>query len=70
MALNKSLITKITKIMKEDEVLKGLMSDYFKLYALENIGQTKKLTEKIDALEVTINNRIQELKDERASKKL
>ena len=50
------------QMIESDEVLKGLRTRYFELYALENIGKTmKRHTVTLDDLELSIKKRIIEL---------
>ena len=55
-------MSKKLKDVDSDSVLVDLRTRYFALYAQENIGRTKKLTEALDKLESSIKERIKEVK--------
>ena len=48
-------------LFEQDTILISLKERYFRLYAREMLTNTKDLTKLLDELEVTINNRKEEL---------
>ena len=64
MAAKKKKVVDIESIEKEDTILVALLERYWKLIKTEEIGKTLSVTKAIDKLEVAINKRKQEIKDE------